>query len=288
MSDDDATEEYGGPSRDLDRDETAQDTGTTPDRTTLFRIGHFLAQHFLLILSGLGLLAFVIASFTGVGLPRNLRVIGLAALIIIPLFGRPIGSRIVSMLWEPSYIWIVDLDARVRKGGVYRVPIQQFREWTVTDGSLDWLSPNLAVGKNVDLVDRSVDGTWRGTYSDRDLLRALEAVKECRGQLEEDAKKGFAIETHAHGILRRATKKAVLRLVSTFERGSLPDKGDGLTEEIDAVIDEYGIERKIREAAEDNSPTSEVPGLEDEFDPHAASRATVDDAGTDGGTAADD
>lgn len=274
MTDQD-TDQYAGPGRDLDRDETAQDTGTEAPRSRLFRAARYLAQNFVRIIGTLLVALLLVTTWAGYDVPRNIRIIGIAAGIVAVLIGQPVASRVVSWLWEPSYVWLIDLDAQIQKGGIYRVPIQRFREWDVRTGTLDWLSPNLAVGKDVDLIEQAITGTWRGTMSDRDLLRALEAVKECRGRLEDDAKRGFKIETHAHGIIRRAVHKATLRLVSTFERGSLPDKGEGLTEEIDDVLEEFDLERGIRRAESDDSPVSDVAGLDTDLDPDLEDLATA-------------
>jgi len=57
--------------------------------------------------------------------------------VVIPLIGRPTGKKVKSLLWDPNYIWLIDLDARYQKGAIYQMPSQRFREWEVTDGRLD-------------------------------------------------------------------------------------------------------------------------------------------------------
>lgn len=281
MTDDNSSPD--GPARDLDRDETHQDSGADqPVRSRTYRLFRWLSENLLLVGSGIGILLFVVASILGYNPPRNLKLIGLTALITIPIVGRPTGKKVRSLLWDPNYIWLIDLDARYQKGGIYRTTSQRFREWTVTDGALDWLTPNLAVGKNVDLAGQTVEGTWRGTLSDRELLRALQLVEECRGQLEDDAKRGFAIEAQAFTIIRNATRKAVMSIVSTFERGTLPDEGEGVTDEINAAIEQFGLERKIRRSEDDDEPTSDVPGVNldpglDDLAGAAEGSATADD-----------
>lgn len=283
MTDDDSTST--GPARDLDRDETHQDTGANePPRSRTYRAFRWLSENFLLVASVSGLAAFVVASMIGYNPPRNLKLIGVTALIVIPVIGRPTGKKVRSLLWDPNYIWLIDLDARYQKGAIYRTTSQRFREWDVTDGQLDWLTPNLAVGKNVDLVEQTIAGTWRGTMTDRQLLRALQAVEECRGQLEDDAKRGFAIEAQAFTIIRNATRKAVMSVISTFERGSLPDEGEGITDEINSAIEQFGLERKIRRDEDDEAPDSDVPGVNFQLDPDLADLSGA----SEGGATADD
>ncbi|WP_018258882.1 hypothetical protein [Halomicrobium katesii] len=260
------------------------DTPENPSRSRWFRAFRWLTENLTLLASGLGLGVFILASVIGYELPRNLKIIGLTAVIIVPIVGRPTGKKVRSLLWEPAYVWLVDIDARETDGGIFRVPGQRFNEWTVTEGQLDWVSPDLAFGKQVDLETQTVEGTWRGTMSGRELMKTLQAVEECRGQLEEDAKRGFAIEAQAFTIIRNATRKAVMQIVSTFERGTLPDEGQGLTDEIDSAIEQFGLERKIRDTEEDDSPQSDSPGVRIDFDQDLADLA---DAGN-GGAPADD
>jgi len=266
-----------------DRDRTSN-ANQQPERSRWFRAFRWLTENLTLLASGVGIALFVLASIVGFELPRNVRVIGLSALVIVPIAGRPTGKKVRSLLWEPRYVWLVDVDARYTKGGIFRVPGQRFREWTITDGSLDWVSPDLAFGKQVDLAEQIVEGTWRGTMSDRELMRTLQAVEECRGQLEEDAKRGFAIEAQAFTIIRNATRKAVLRIVSTFERGSLPDEGEGLTDEIDSAIEQFGLERKIRNTEDDDTDESDTPGVRIDFDQDLADLSGA----ANGGVPADD
>ena len=267
-----------------DRTETASTQRNSPERSRWFQAFRWLTENLTLLASGLGLGLFIVASVIGYELPRNLQIIGLTALIIVPIVGRPTGKKVRSLLWEPNYVWLVDVDARYTKGGIFRTPGQRFREWTITEGQLDWVSPDLAFGKNVDLEEQTIEGTWRGTMSDRELMRTLQAVEECRGQLEEDAKRGFTIEAQAFTIIRNATRKAVLRIVSTFERGSLPDEGEGLTDEIDSAIEQFGIERKIRDTEEDDSTEADSPGVRVDFDQDLADLSGA----ANGGTPADD
>ncbi|MFC6976492.1 hypothetical protein ACFQL1_20325 [Halomicroarcula sp. GCM10025709] len=206
--------------RDRDRAEMHQQADVGRDHSRLYRLLAWLADNALLVGGVIGLVIFAVAAVIGVDIPRNVRIIGLSGLISLVFLGRPTGKKVRSMLWDPNYIWIVDVDARVLEGGIFHMPAQRFQQWTVTEGSLDWVSPNLAFGKQVDLLEQTVEGTWRGTLSDRELMRALQAVEECRGQLEEDAKRGFAIESQAFTIVRNATRKAVFRIVETFEKGT--------------------------------------------------------------------
>jgi hypothetical protein len=51
-----------------------------------------------------------------------------------------------------------------------------------------------------------------------------------------------------------------MRVVSTFERGTLPDEGDSIDDEINKAIAQFDIERKIRRAEDNRAPDSIAPG----------------------------
>ena len=182
-------------------------------------------------------------------IPRWMQVAGLAAIATIPL-GYFTGQKVVSWLYNPSWVYVFDLDARVLDGGIYRLPPDEWREFDVLDDDefvnstydVTQLAPNLYVGKQVDLEDQTVVGTWRGTLDDRELTRALRAVHECRGQLQDDAQRGFILETSAFVVVRRATRNTVERVVELFEDGSLPDSGDGLGQAIDQELEAFGLD----------------------------------------------
>jgi hypothetical protein len=233
-------------SDDLDRRETVDDTGSRlPTESTLFRVFAWLVVASPLLLAGAGGVVVLLAELAGFSIPRPLHVGAIAFALTAPTVGRWVGGKAKDWLWDPNWVYAVDLDAREQKGAIYRWPSQQFRELEVTVGSLDWLSPNLVCCKNIDMNAGTLEGTWRGTFSDRDLLRAISVVYECRGQLEDDAKRGFALETQAFGIVRRATQGVTRRLVENFEKHTLPDEGEALASEIETAIDQYGLEDRL-------------------------------------------
>ncbi|WP_281193753.1 hypothetical protein [Halorubrum sp. F4] len=202
-----------------------------------------------LVLVGTALSVVAILVGFDVEVPRFWYVAAIAGLFTIPL-GWMTGSKVVAWLYNPSYVWLIDLDARVLEGGIYRLPPDDFRDLEVLDDDefinstydLTQLSPNLYVGKKIDLKDMTVVGTWRGTLDDRELTRALRAVHECRGQLQDDAQRGFILETSAFVVVRRATRNTVKRIVDLFEDGSLPDSGEGIERAIDKELEEFGLD----------------------------------------------
>ncbi|WP_230455283.1 hypothetical protein [Halorubrum sp. BV1] len=181
--------------------------------------------------------------------PRFWYIAGVAAVAVSPI-GFMVGQKVTSWLYNPSWIYLMDLDASVLDGAIYRLPPDEFREMDILDGEefknpsydITQLSPNLYVGKQVDLEDMTVVGTWRGTLDDRELTRALRAVHECRGQLQDDAQRGFILEASAFTVVRRATRNTVESVIDLFEDGSLPDSGDGIGRAIDQELEAFGLD----------------------------------------------
>ena len=220
----------------------------------------FVRARFLSIVA-IASIGFGIALVVGIDpeVPRWTKLIGFTAVAFVPI-GYVLGNWLVGLLYNPQYQYLIDLDATETDGALYQFPYDEFKELSVNDGELDTLTSRLHAGKNVDLENGSVDGCWRGTLSDRELLTALSKIEECRGTLEDDAKRGFRIETQAWTIIRNATRKATLSVVETFERGTLPDDGQGIGSEIESALSDFDLDRKIRHAdyADESTPDAET------------------------------
>ncbi|WP_142861263.1 hypothetical protein [Salinigranum halophilum] len=203
----------------------------------LIRNGHFLAGAVIFFGSAAVLLF-------GIELPRSVKIIGGTALLAAILIGRPTGVKAVELMGGPELMWLVDVDLLDRDGaGVYSCPTPRWNdEWKVTKDSLWWATPNLAFGKNVDLQERTVEGTWPGSLPEPVLMRALVFLQYNRNQLENKAKRGEAIEMNAFAMIRSAVMRTTRSVVRTFEEGTLPDDGVAFREEVDQVLAEYNLE----------------------------------------------
>lgn len=228
------------------------------DRTAVAATVDFLRARFLSIVAvacvGSGLLILI---GVDVSVPRRAKLAAVAFGLIVP-YGFVAADYVTSLMPDPDWVWLVDLDARVVDGALFRFPSDDFRELTVVGPSgepsrsyeMTDLSPFLKVGKNVDLEAMTVEGTWRGTLSDDDLLRALSKIEECRGSLEEKAQRGFTIETQAFSIIRNAARSCVLSVVRTFEEGTLPDQGESLADEVDRALEQYDLQDELSDLDE--------------------------------------
>jgi len=237
------------------------------DRSRLWRVLSWLRNNKLEAAGITGILAFALTVLLEVPIPRPVHIGLLGVLVAIFPADKP-AKKIVSMLWDPSIIYVVDVVAeRPDHGGVYRFSSQQFRDAVhVESGSLDWVSPWLAFGRDLEIDDGSpesieratINGVWRGTLSDRQLMTALSAVQRCRAQLYRDAQVGFEVDAQLWIVVRNAVKDAVETVTETFERGSLPDDGDGVTAAVDDALEDANLAR--RDDDDQDTPIDDLPG----------------------------
>jgi len=159
-----------------------------PRRPTVREFLFDLVTQRLLTLVGLVLIAGAVVLMVGidVSIPRWLRL----GLIVSPLgllCGHYASKFVIGLLPDPHIVWLVDVDLLDDDGaGLFALPAEDMADLDVTEGQLWAPAPNLRFGKAVDLEEMTVEGTWRGTISDAEMLRALSMVRECRGELEED------------------------------------------------------------------------------------------------------
>jgi hypothetical protein len=235
------------PDRPLPSEEERQRGPEEPVRSKTYRVFSWLVDNLVLVLillaGGLTAAAFFLADYT---IPRSVRLALTVAVALAP-FNFVVSTKVRDLLWTPDWRYLVDLRAEdPDSGGLYRWPAQRFREEVdVRSGSLDWVSPWLAFGREVDPSDPSVDGTWRGTKSDRELMLSLSIVRECKQQLLEDAKRGFAIRSQASVIIRNAVRDTTMTVVGTLEDDVLPDRGEGVESAVDDALARFNIEEDV-------------------------------------------
>ena len=261
MTETESTQENQEPETPLDNDqgETQQlDRPEGPDplrRSALVeivkdRLGTILA-------AALILLAIAVWAGWDLSIPRFWHIYGLSFLFLLPA-GWLVTSWAKSYLVDPQPDWLIDLDARQTDGQLVKCPPGSLEQIEITEGQICQLAPSLYTARQVDLENRTAKGTWRGTLDDRELLVALEAVYECRGALEDQARRGFAIEKRFFSLLRNTTRQEVLSVVETFEKGTLPNGTETLKENIDSVLEDHGLDEQIKTDASDFSLTDSM------------------------------
>ena len=244
----------------MSRLEDPQQTGFQKSKFTV--LVEAISDNFLsiiLVMIATGSIAFYLGFEPKI--PRFWKVAGLAAIVMLP-WGYILGGKLADWLFDPPVVYLVDLDARFVEASLYRLPYQAFLDLEVTEGEIDQVSPSLAFAKDVNPNELTAKGTWRGTLSDYELLRALHLIDECRGHLEERAKVGFAFETTGWSILKRGIEETTKIVVQTFQDGTLPDQGESLDEAISDAMERYDVEDKFKQEAEELGSTKEEDSTE--------------------------
>jgi hypothetical protein len=258
MSDESTDQDRSEP-KEATAEETRAGHAERPTDPRWFRALVWLVVRGKYLLGATALVAVAVLLVTGTTVPRTIKIGGIAFVVSMFTVGRWTAGRAADLLDGPGWVWLVDVDLLDLDGaGIYRWPRPRWSEVEVVDGQLYWSSPSLAFGKNVNLDANTVEGVWPGTLDDRELMIALSKVHELRGVLEEDAQRGFAIETQVFSIVRSATRQAVLSVVQTFEKSTLPDRGESINRAIDDAIEQFDLDRHIRDR--DDDPLDEFDG----------------------------
>lgn len=236
-------------------------------------------------LVGLGVIGFGVATFIGVdfGIPRWLRLFGLTA-AVSALVGYGPAGRIVGWLHSTNYTYLLDLDARENEFAVWQLPPDVWSELTVSDGELYKVQATVPAwtGKGYDPETNSVEGTWRGSASDMELVEDRERIDEIRTVLEDLAKEGLTIRVKQSGIIRDAVRGIVMSFVEGFETESLYD-GD----EIEASVHK-ALSRWDSDGSDDDDLDQEDGDDDGDDDPEGTPSTEPDQAAVpvaDGGSA---
>ncbi|MFA1612427.1 hypothetical protein [Halobellus rubicundus] len=264
----------------VDDDDTHEGYQESPTDPRWFRALVWLVVRGKYLLGAVSLITLAILLVTGTEIPRTFKIGGLAFVLSMFTVGRWTAGRAADLFDGPGWVWFVDVDLLDLDGaGIYRWPRPRWKEVEVVDGQLYWSSPSLAFGKNVDLEANTVEGVWPGTLDDRELMIALSKVHELRNVLEQDAQRGFAIETQVFSIVRSATRQAVLSVVQTFEKSTLPDRGESINRAIDDAIEQFDLDRHIRDRDDDPLDDFDSPDLDAAADAAATKQteAATDD-----------
>lgn len=175
-------------------------------------------------------------------IPRRLK---LAIYTFIPaaLLGYPAATRIVDWLYRPDSTYLVDYDAQDDELAVWKIPASSWRELDVTEGelySLHAASPAWE-GRNFDPESLEVEGTWRGSATDLELVESREHINEIRNDLEDLAKEGLTIRVKQSSIVRGAVRDICQAFIADFEDETIYD-GSQLEDKVDKAISHWQSE----------------------------------------------
>lgn len=180
--------------------------------------------------------------FGGIWSPPRWLWLALFTALFAQFIAIPAGLYCRSIVGSTDWYFLVDLDATTEDMAIYQMPHRYISNYEVLDGQLDNPAPRIYIGREIDPEEKTAVGTWRGTFTDRQLLATLQAVRQCRNQLEEDARVGFALRNNLFSIVRSAVVRNTEVIVEAFEDGTLPERGDAIDKVIDETIDQFDPE----------------------------------------------
>jgi hypothetical protein len=218
------------------------DADPAPDPDQQQSTGRFIVSVVasrLLTFAGIALLLAALAWWLGFTpeLPRPAVLAGVIVAIFVVVGRVLIGPYIGSLLPDPDWTYLVDLEVTdPDSGALYRLPPGSLDEWEVTEYSLDNPVTGLYFAKDVDPDERTLRGTWRGEYSDRELLAAFTRIQEQRENLKEDAEIGFTLRRMMPVIVRGLVKQESRKVQQAVEEFSLPD-GSTIQQAMDRLVD---------------------------------------------------
>lgn len=190
-------------------------------------------------LTVIGAVTIVAIAYAGVpSIPRRGKIALLAGVPMLG-WGLFLAQMLEAQMPEPPEVLVVELDYDRESGWLARavpLPMDVAADLEVTDGQLDKAAPDLWFVEQLDLHDRVAYGTWFGTLSNRKLASAFFAIDVCRGQLEQDAKEGFAAKVGLWEMARQSTLEATSSVFEALGDGRLPDHGEGVQSAVDDVM----------------------------------------------------
>lgn len=170
--------------------------------------------------------------------PRFVWVVLAAALATLPI-AVPSGIYARNQVGSTDWFWLVALDAGHHDLAIARMPQRHIADLDVLDGELSNPAPGVYCCRSFDLDAMTAEGTWAGTLDDRQLLASFQAIRECRNQLERDAREGFLLRNNLYSIIRSAVTRNTRNIVQAFEESALPDRGESIDTIIAETLDDW-------------------------------------------------
>lgn len=192
------------------------------------------------------------------------------------------ATKIVSWIYDPPEVWLLELDARETDIALYKLTPQQFADMTVVHDDLYRLSGLVEVWAcRAYVEDRNTAiGTWMGSASDMELVRERERINEIRETLEDEAKRGVRLRMQLSSIVRDAVNRITNDFITTYE-GEVIYSGDRIGDAVDEAMDDYELATSGRDSQA--GAAQEQVGKESSGELVEASESAPQTVATDGG-----
>jgi hypothetical protein len=143
---------------------------------------------------------------------------------------------------------LLDYNAENDQLAIWELPAPSWRELEVTENELHPIQAAEPTweGRNYDPDTNEVEGTWRGSATDLELVESREQINEIRNDLEAMAKEGLTIRVKQSSIVRGAVREICMAFIADFEAETLYS-GEELEGRIDEAIDHWDLDENQQE-----------------------------------------
>lgn len=241
---------------------------------TLEGIKGFLARNLVILaLAGASLGGLAVAE---ANIPQQYKTFYVTSIIGALIMYAP-AKRLVNWLYDPNVIYMVELKAEGDEIALWKFFPQQFQNLKVLENSLDQFTSaegEIYVCREYDPDNNVAWGTWRGSLSGLELMKAKDKIKEIRGSLEKEAKKGMRVNIQRGSIVRKALNKILGEFAQEYESATIYG-GELIEEAMNEVIEEKNLE--THEKKESEKEPQETPEGNDVF--RALAQAMKEESG---------
>ncbi|CCQ34325.1 hypothetical protein HLRTI_001514 [Halorhabdus tiamatea SARL4B] len=130
--------------------------------------------------------------------------------LLAAISGALPAAKIIDWLYDPPKRYVVSLGLKKSETpAIYELTPTAWESVWVEEGDLyQWENTNHPVyeAESFDPENLIAEGTWRGSKSDRELLRAEKKVEELREEIEKEADMSIDLELSIASRVRKATK----------------------------------------------------------------------------------
>jgi len=186
---------------------------------------------------------------------------GATALIVITFMSIPgaiSGAVVIKWLHQIRWVHLVDLDATTNDFAVYKLSPDAWADLDVQDGELNPVNAKFRcfVGRDFDRENMTVDGTWRGSADDLELIEERERIREIRQELQQMAQQGLAHRIREGTIVRQALRDIVGQVARTTEQQTLVN-GQAVEQAVEDALEDWSVEKEEPEDVEDGPDVTE-------------------------------
>lgn len=151
------------------------------------------------------------------------------------VFLTPVTIAGIKLFWSPPMVFVADIDAADAEGfELYAGHPDLARQLHTREGKLNKIDVHgrrVWIGRDLDVDEGAITGTWRGLATDLEILNSEQSIKTNRGRLKYYARIGREIDAKLPGVVE-AMEGAVWRSITSNVMESTAYDADTVRREI--------------------------------------------------------